>query len=202
MAGETLAALRESRRVAKMRMGQGAPEYVVLKSDPEIRMAIVPLTEAEYQQALDAAATLELPDNGYAIELRDRTLQVHTLLHALREIGDPARKVFGSTQEMLDEETGLQPIDVNYIMDEYQRMIDFSSPALDGLSDDQLDDLKKAFVTIDWSALSGKPWWHLKGFFSTLPAGLPLANSPSLTSILSLIGRSDESESTHGASES
>lgn len=194
--------LKESRRAAKMRMGQNAPDFVVLKSNPEARFALVPLVEAEYQQALEQAAAVPAADNAYGVELRDRTLQVFTLFHALREPDNPMVKAFESVDQMLNAEIGLEPVDVNYLMEYYQRMIDFSSPSLDGLDDEKLDELKKASVTIDWSALSGRPWWHLKQFFMTLPAGLPLDNSPSLSSILNLIGTSESQESTPGASES
>lgn len=193
--------IREGRRVAKMRMGQNAPEFVRLRSNPEIRLAIVPLVEREYQWALEAAATYEIPDNGYGIELRDRTLQVHTLFYALREPDNVEQRVFPDIDAMLDPETGLEPVDINYLLEYYQRMVDFSSPALDGLTDEQMEELKKVCVTIDWNALSGKPWWHLKMFFMTIPGGLPLDKSPSLTSILNSIGRSEGLESTPGASE-
>lgn len=198
---DTLNALREGRRIAKIRLGQAAPDFVPLKSNPDVRIALVPLTEAEYQQALEAAAMIDIPDNAYGIEVRDRTAQVHSLYHAIREPGDPSKKVFSSVESMLDPENGLEPIDINYLAEYYNRMIDFSSPTLEGLSDEQLDELKKALVTIDWSALSGKPWWHLRQFFMTLPAGVPLDNSPSLSSILNLIGTSEENESTPGASQ-
>lgn len=191
--------LKESRRIAKMRMGQNAPDFVSLKSNPEIRLAMVPLLEREYQMALEAAASYDVADNSYGTELRDRVLQVHTLFYALREPDNVESKAFPDMDAMLDPEVGLEPVDVNYLLDYYQRMVDFSSPAMDGLNDEALDELKKAFVTIDWSVLSGKPWWHLKQFFMTMPAGLPLDRSPSLSSILSLIGTNDEPESTPGA---
>ena len=199
---DILERMREGRRIAKMRMGQEAPDFVTLRSNPEIRFALVPLTEREYQWTLDSAADIPAPENVYGVDLRDRTMQVTTLLYALRDPGNPEKRVFESLEQMLDEELGLEPTDINYLSECYQRMIDFSSPALDGLDDEQLDELKKALVTIDWNALSGKPWWHLKGVFMTLPAGLPLDNSPSLGSTLSLIGRSDEMPSTPGASSS
>jgi hypothetical protein len=61
-----------------------------------------------------------------------------------------------------------EPVEINHLMDCYGRMIEDSSPAIDGFSDEDLDKLKKALQTIEWSALSGKPWWHLKNFLLTL----------------------------------
>lgn len=175
----TLQAIHESRRVAKIRMGQAAPNFVTLRSNEEVRMAMVPLLEREYQQSLDLAASMEAPDNPYGIEMRDRTLQVCTLMHALREPDDPSERVFATTNEVVDN---LEPTDINYLMENYTQMIEFSSPALDGVSDEELEQLKKALLTIEWNALSGKPWWHLKQFLSTLPVLPPLAKSPSPTS--------------------
>src|SRR5687768_8274607 len=118
-----------------MRMGQNSPDFVTLKSNPEARFALVPLVEMEYQMALEAAASIDAPDNAYGVEYRDRTLQVYTLFHALREPDNPEQKAFQSVEQMLDPEIGLEPTDVNYLMDYYQRMIDFSSPSMEGLTD-------------------------------------------------------------------
>lgn len=199
---ETLEAIRQSKRVARMRMGQEVADYAALKSNPEVRVALVPLMEKEYQQALEAAASWDVPDNAYGTEVRDRTLQVYTLLYAIRQVGNESERVFSSIEQMLDPDTGLEAVDVNYLSEFYTRMVEHSSPAYDGLDNEQLDALKKALVTIDWNALSGRCWWHLKGVFSTLPVGLPLDNSPSASSILSWIGRSAEEEFTPGAKSS
>ena len=51
----------EERRLARMRQGQATCSYVSLISDPEIRVAIVPLTEAEYEQVLELVASIECP---------------------------------------------------------------------------------------------------------------------------------------------
>jgi hypothetical protein len=190
--------MKESRRIAKIRMGQQAPDYVTLPDRPSIGFAMVPLIEKEYQWTLEQAADIPAPENVYGVDLRDRTMQVCTLLYCLRDPDNHERRVFDSLEQMLDPEVGLEPTEINYLSECYQRMVDFSSPAIDGLDDERLDELKKALVTIDWNALSGKPWWHLKGVFMTLPAGLPLDNSPSLISTLKLIGTSDEPPSTLG----
>lgn len=197
---DLLERLKETRRIAKMRLGQAAPDYVTLPDRPSIGFALVPLIEKEYQWTMEQAAAIPAPENVYGVDLRDRTMQVCTLLCALREPENHDKKAFESLEQMLDPELGLEPTEINYLSECYQRLVDFSSPVLDGLSDEQLDELKKALVTIDWNALSGKPWWHLKGVFMTLPAGLPLDNSPSLSSTLKLIGTRDEMPSTPGAS--
>ena len=194
--------LREGTRFARMRMGQEAPGYVSLLSNPEARFALVPLIESEYHLALEAVAQMNLPDNAYGGELMDRHLRLHTLRLALRDPDNPREMVFESVEQMLSEEIGLEPADVNHLLEMYQRETDFSSPALEGLTDEQVDDLKKGLLKIDWSALSGRPWWHLKQFFLTLPGGVPLDNSPSVSSMLNSIGMSDEPESIPGASES
>lgn len=202
MSNAILDKMRESRRVAKMRMGQAAPSFVTLPSNSEIRFAIVPLIEREYQFCLESVAAMDIPDNAYGVELRDRQLQLHTLWMALRNPDNPMERVFESVEDMLDEELGLEPTDVNHLIEMYQREVDFSSPALEGLTEEQVQELKKALLTIDWNALSGKPYWHLRQFLLTLPVGVPLDKSPSLTSTLKSIGMNVEEPFTPGASES
>lgn len=195
-----LEAIRETRRFARMRMGQDAPTLVKLPSRPEVRVALVPLTEGEHEQTLEAAASLQVGDNPYGIEMRDRAMQVATVFHALREPDNLSKKVYESIEQMIDdEEVGLEFDDINRLNEEYAALVDFSSPSLDGLDEDKLGELKKAFEMIDLSALSGKPWFHLKMFFSTLTAEQLRGNSRWLSSMLKLIQMSEESESTPGA---
>jgi hypothetical protein len=201
MSSTILDKLKEGRRVAKMRLGQSAPSYVTLPSNPEVRFAIVPLIEREYQLCLESVAGMDIPDNAYGVELRDRQLQLHTLWMALRDPDNPENKVFASVEAMLDEQLGLEPTDVNHLIEMYQREIDFSSPALEGLTEEQVEELKKALLKIDWNALSGKPYWHLRQFLLTLPVGVPLDKSPWLTSTLKSIGMNVEEPFTPGASE-
>lgn len=195
-----LDAIREQRRFARMRMGQEAPALTKLPSRPEVRVALVPLTEGEHEQTLEAAAALEVGDNPYGVELRDRAMAVATIFHAVREPDNLEMKVYQSIEQMIDDpEVGLEFEDINRLNEEYMALVDFSSPMLDGLDEEKLGELKKAFEMIDLSGLSGKPWFHLKMFFSTLTAEQLRGNSRWLSSMLKLIQMSEEKESTPGA---
>lgn len=177
-------------------MGQDAPEIVALRSIPEIRVALVPLTEAEAHKGMMKAASVDAPDNMAGYQFRDRMHQIYDLYEAIRDPNDLSQHVFDSPEQMTEE---LEPVDINHLGDLYQRMIEDSSPALDGLSAEQLDELKKALEKIDWSVLSGKPWWHLRNFFMTIPAELLQGKSLGFFSNTSLIGKTDSRESIPGA---
>lgn len=188
--------IREKRRLSRMRLGQDAPEFVTFKSSPEIRVALVPLTEAEYEQAIRAAASLDVSDNAYGTEARDRWLQTNLLSYAIREPGNPSERVFTSAENLAEE---IESVDVNYLIEEYARLVDDSSPALEGFTDEDLDTLKKALLTTDWSVLSGKPWWHLKGFLSSIMPEQLRVSSFGSSSTKKSIGTSESPESTPGA---
>jgi hypothetical protein len=192
-------AIKEGSRLRRMRLGQDAPEFEYLKSNPEIRVALVPLTEAESEYSLKAAMQLPAEDNAQGILYRDRWQQVCDLWQAIREPNDISKKVFGSAEEMAEE---LESSDINFLSESYMRMLDDSSPLQDGVTDEQLEELKKAFVTIDWSVLSGKAWWHLKQCLSLLGQEPLKVKLPGSSSMESLTGRSDESKSTTPADQS
>lgn len=199
MGNAILDKIKEGNRARRMRMGQNVADFVTLRSNPEVRFAMVPLLEVEYEQAWAAAAAIDQPDNPYGTEIRDRTLKVHSLWYALRMPEDIEQKVFDSPEELAEE---LEDGDINQLGDEYQSLVDYASPAIDGLDDDKVADLKKAWEQIDLNGLSGKSWWHLKMFFMTLTVDQLRANSLSRSSILNSTGMSDESLFTPGADQS
>lgn len=187
--------IRANNRVARMRMGQNVPDYVQLRSNPEIRMAVVPLLEKEAQAAWAAAASADIPDNAYGVEVRDKILVSHRLFYALREPDNLDKKVFESAEQLMAE---LQDQDVEHLAEAWQAVTEYASPALEGFSDEMLDDLKKVFETIDLSGLSGRAWWLLKAFFMTTSVEQLRAKSHLLSSIQNSIGTNDEIESIPG----
>lgn len=184
-------AIKAGSRLRRMRLGQDAPEIESLRSNPEIRVALVPLSERDYQHGLQEAMNLPAPDNPAGIIYRDRWQQTVDLWNALREPNDVKKRVFDSPAEMIEE---LEANDVNYLGECYMRMMDESSPALEGLTNEQLEELKKAFVVMDWSVLSGKSWWHLKQCLFNLSPTQLRVSLPGSLSMERLIGRSDENE--------
>lgn len=191
--------IREKKRLSRMRLGQEAPDIVPLLNVSEVRVAIVPLTEGEYDRALNAAAAIDAPENAYGVEARDRVLQQWTLLYALRDPTDPSKRIFESPEELTTE---LEVSEINHLMEMYARTIENSSPAMDGLNDEDLDTLKKAFQEIDLSALSGRAWWHLKHFLLNLTVEQLKVNSYGSSLTNKLTGTNEDQESIPGVSES
>src|SRR5690348_14846856 len=88
------------RRLDRMRLGQAVCEIIPLLSDPETRVAVVPLTEAEYDQAMENSMKEVLPETVAGGQYRDRILTRQTLLRAIREPDDLSKQVFESVEEL------------------------------------------------------------------------------------------------------
>jgi hypothetical protein len=151
-------AIREHNRLARMRLGQEVGERVTIPSLDQGVM-LVPLTEAESQQGLVAAASIDVPDNQAGLMAREREATIHDVWSAMREPSDPSMHVFETPEEMVEL---LDPRDIDYLADQLVLLSSYSSPALDGMSDAELNELKKAFGETDWSALTGRRWAAVK----------------------------------------
>jgi hypothetical protein len=187
--------IRKHTRLARIRMGQEAPEMETIPSMPEVRVALVPLSERESIQAQIAAASLEVPDNMAGVQARQRTAVHWDVWNACREPGDFSQKVWASVDDMLNGEGGLEPHDVDVLFDRLTVLMDYASPAHDGISDADLADLKNRFALIDWNGLTGRRWSALKLCLSILSPELLLANSPSTTSTSSSTEKNESDES-------
>jgi hypothetical protein len=150
-----------------MRMGQEAPEFVDIPSMPGLRVAQVPLLEFESQAGVIRAASLDVPDNAAGIQARNRVAIESDVWHSLRDPDDATRKVFDSVDDMIGE-GGLEPSDIDYLADSLMLLMDYASPAIDGISEKVLDDLKKAFGETDLSGLTGRRWAAVKLCISVL----------------------------------
>lgn len=199
MASSMRDAIREKTRLARMRQGQdvGEPTDIPSLQDPEngemVRVMVVPLMESESQQGLMRAAFLEVPDNAAGIQARNRAAMESDVWHAVREPGDISKKVFASIEDMVET---LAPTDIDYLFDALALVMDYASPSIDGLTDKDLDELKKAFGEMDWSGLTGRRWaavrltllilfpellqGKLRGFTSTDSATATNANGASI----------------------
>lgn len=185
-------AIREHHRLGRMRQGQDVPEMVTIPSLPEVRCAQVPLMEAEVQQGVFLAANLDVPDNIAGLQLRNRAAFQSDVFHSLREPGDPTAKVFESIEEMIAQ---VQPEDIDYLADNLMLMMDYASPAIDGMSDKELEALKKAFAETDWSVLTGRRWAAVKLCCQVLFPDLLLAKSLGTTSTESSTPKNGTDES-------
>jgi hypothetical protein len=154
-------------------MGQSACEFVELISDPEMRVAIVPLTESELERCIEAAAKVMMgvEENRLSLEYRERVQTREIVFRSIRQEADLAQQGFSSASEMTDV---LDAADINHIWDNYLEMVDRSSPAIDGIPPEEFENLKVVLQTLDWSALSGKQWYAAKRFLSALSQTLLL----------------------------
>lgn len=160
-----LEAIKEQSRLARMRMGQDAPEYVEIPSMEGIRCVMVPLLEKEAHAGVLAAASIKVDDNAAGMQLRNRVAINSDVWHSLRDPDDNAKKVFESVEQMAEM---LEPSDIDHLADQLTILMDYASPAADGLSDEEVEELKKAFGETDWSALTGRRWAAVKLCVSTL----------------------------------
>ena len=181
------------RRLDRMRLGQEAADIHSLLSDPEIRVALVPLTEAEYDQALESAVKMNVPESIMGNQARDRMLQRETLLRAVREPDNLSNRVFENIDELSE---ALGHDDIGFLIDMYFELVEKSSPSVDGLSEAEISDVKKVLMEMSWNDLTGKQWFALKRFLSTLGPEQLLAKSLGSISTSNLIGKEDYDEPT------
>jgi len=156
----------KERRLDRMRLGQAACDVIQLLSDPDERVFIVPLTEAEYIQALEVVASIEGPDDLAHLALRDRRQSQEILVRAIREDDDLTQRAFATVDEMMSV---LEVPDIDEVIDGYNEMVHKASPVMDGIPQEEIDHLKKALSQMDWNDLSGRSWYALKRFLGTLP---------------------------------
>lgn len=187
------------RRLDRMRLGQAVCSYVTLPSDPEIRLCIVPLTEAQYRQVLEKVSATESPDDLAGFQIKDRVQAEEIIVRSIREEHDLTERVYDSIDEMLED---LEQQDMDHLFDEYNEMIEKASPSLEGISDEELENLKKALQTMDWNDLSGSAWYAAKRFLSRISPSPLLDNSVGSISIPSSTTTSESPESTSTVSPS
>lgn len=186
MASATTTAGRvKERRLERMRLGQAVCDFVPLPSDPEIRMAIVPLTEADYRQVLGKVADVPLGDDMAGAGVKDRVLAQEILVRAIREENDLTQRVYEDMDGKLAVEIltdDLEVPDVDELIDRYNEMMESCSPRIDQFPDEEIEAVKKALQTMDWNALSGRSWYALRRFLSLAMPQLLTANLPGSTS--------------------
>lgn len=185
--------IKEQSRLARMRMGQDAPEMVDIPSLTEVRVAQVPLTEREAQQGVILSASLEVLDNAGGLQARNRACIESDVWNSLRDPSDPEAKVFDSIEDMNGD---LLSSDIDYLADNLMLLMSYASPSIDGLSDADLEDLKKVFGETDWSALTGRRWAAVKLCCETLFPELLQAKLRGIGSTDSSTSRSASDEST------
>ena len=180
-----------------MRMGQATAEYVQLISDPEIRVALVPLTEAEFQESFTDAAKIVVGDNVAGLMVRERRARVQQVWRSCRASGDLSEMMFPTFEEFRES---LTTADIDVLMDIYEEMTHELSPQIDQISPEELELLKKALAEMDWSVLSGRSWYAAKRFLGSLSEQQLMDNLPGSSSTMTLTGTSEREQLTPTAS--
>jgi hypothetical protein len=155
----------KERRLTRMRLGQEASVVYPVPSNEEVKIALVPLTEAEYDHALVAAVSLEVPDNTAGNQLRDRRSQQEILIRSMRIPEKLEDRVFDTCDQLREI---LDWSDINFFMDAYFELAENVAPQIGGLTEEEIDDLKKVFKEIAWNELSGAQWYALRRFLLSL----------------------------------
>jgi hypothetical protein len=153
--------------------------YVNVPSDPEMKLCIVPLTEAQYRQVLEKISKMAVADDMAGAQLKDRVQAEEILIRSIREEADLTQRVYESVEEMNED---FNEYDIDHFIDEYNEMVEKASPSLDGIPPEELENLKKALQKMDWNGLSGSAWWAAKRFLSRISPTPLLVNSPGSTS--------------------
>lgn len=192
----------KQRRLERMRLGQAVADYVTLPSDPETRVAIVPLIEADYLNVLQQVSNMQIADDLAGLSLRDRIQAQLLLVYAIRYHNDLTVRVYETREQLINAaEGGLEQIDMDECYASYQEMIATASPSIDGIPPEEFENLKKVLQEMDWSALSGRQWYAAKRFLSAISPSPLLDNSPGYGSILKSTTTNDSPESTTTANQ-
>jgi hypothetical protein len=190
--------IRETNRLARMRQGQEVGEFVDIPSIPDSRVCLVPLNEAELTLGLEYAAAKgdSSPDSFSGIQVRSRHAIHSDIWHAAREPSDIHTRVFESIEEMVEQ---LDPADIDYLNMHLAALMNNASPAMDGLSVDDLDFLGEAWRKITLSELTGRQWAAAKVSLSILLPELLRGRLSGRTSTDGSTTTSESAESTSGA---
>lgn len=183
----------KERRLERMRAGQAACDFVTLPSDPEIRVSIVPLTEMDYRNVLEKISGMNVADDMAGAMLKDRVQAQEILVRSIREEHDLTKRVYDDVDELLED---FEVEDIDHAIDMYNEMMDRSSPSLQGISPEELEELKKVLAEMDWNALSGSSWYAAKRFLFSLSRQQLLGNFSGSTSTKSSTTTKNEPEST------
>jgi hypothetical protein len=175
-----------------MRLGQAVGEIVSLLSDPEVRLAIVPLVEADYGACQEAITKIPMPDTVEAAAFKDRQLTREVLAKALREPDDFSQKAFRDSGHMSE---ALEIQDVGHLWDAYCELVNTSSPAAEAIPPDELDEVKKVLQEMDWNAQSGRQWYALQRYLLTIGPELLEGKLLGFGSTTKSTGQNDSDES-------
>ena len=149
-----------------MREGQAAGDIIEgLPNKPEIRFALVPLTDGEYLRSLQIADQMQVSGNEAGILAQNHRQQQAIIAFSAREIQDFQQFVFTGPDQVGE---ALEHHEVNFVYDRYLEMVANNSPSLYMLSDEEIDNLKKAWERIGWNELSGSQQYAAMRFLLSI----------------------------------
>lgn len=180
-------------RFNRMRLGPAAGNIISLLSEPDVSLAIVPLTEAQHEQCLEIITHMDAPDSIVGAGLRDRRNAQEILFRALRNPDNLDEQAFETREEMLEV---LEVGDLNHLLDAYFEMSESDNPQIAEFTNEELEEVKKVLQEVDLNGLSGRQWYALRRFLFTLGLTLLPANSLGSTSTNLLTMMSDAQEFT------
>lgn len=161
----------ERTRMSRIRNGQLVGDPVTIPSMPDVRGMLVPLTEADVIAGIARACAVDAPDNPVGMNLWDRTVRASDVYHALREPDDLTQKVFHTVEEMVE---ALDPSDIDAIAEQLVVLMQYASPSLADMSDEEVEAVKELWQRIDMRELTGRPAAALVLLISALMPGSPL----------------------------
>jgi hypothetical protein len=185
----------QQRRLERLRLGQATCEIAPLLSDPETRIALVPLTEGEYSISLAEADKCLAGDNPAGLSLRDETQRQLVIFYAARQLGDLTIKFFDDPREVGE----LEAHDVNHLYDIYLEMVALNSPSMMGMTEEDFLALSVALPKIKWSELSGPQWYAAQRFLNSIRPHLLTASFSGSPSTVKSTPTNDEPISAESA---
>lgn len=171
----------KERKLERLRLGQAACEITAIPSDPDIRVALVPLTEGEYSNSLYESEKLGTSATPAGAALADEIQRKYVIFYATRVMGELQVRFFDEFADV-DE---LDAADINHLYDVYLELVAQSSPSLMGLGEDDFTSLKALLPRIAWNELSGPQWYAAQRFLNSIQPNLlqaSLSGSPSTES--------------------
>ena len=171
-------------RLNRMRLGQSVGHTEHIPSQPEVTVTLVPLTEAEHLQCMEIVTAMDVPESISGAMSRDRRTQNEVLLRAIRDPDNLDQPLFANFEEMTEL---LEIVDIGSLYDAFLEMSESVNPSPGQYTDEEVDEIKKVFLGIPWNELSGRQWYALRRFLSTIGKTLLPANSHGSISTKSVI---------------
>jgi len=133
---------------------------------------------------MEIVTAMDVPESISGAMSRDRRTQNEVLLRAIRDPDNLDQPLFANFEEMTEL---LEIVDIGSLYDAFLEMSESVNPSPGQYTDEEVDEIKKVFLEIPWNELSGRQWYALRRFLSTIGKTLLPANSHGSISTKSVI---------------